>query len=621
LAGAATFPRTAVTAKGLMPHHTSLIATLVAGLGLAFVCGVLANRLRLSPLVGYLLAGVLIGPSTPGFVADQALAPQLAEIGVILLMFGVGLHVSLKDLLAVRTIAVPGAVGQIALVTLLGFGLAQIFGWAWGAGVVFGLALSVASTVVVLRALQDRRLIETERGRIVVGWLIVEDLAMVLVLVLIPALAGLMGGRPLDQAHESGLVAWLEPRTIWTALGITLAKVGAFFALMLIVGRRLIPWVLHYVAHTGSRELFRLAVLVMALGVAFGSAELFGVSFALGAFFAGMILAESPLSQRAAQETLPLRDAFAVLFFVSVGMLFDPTILVTQPGPVLATFAIIVVGNALAAFAIVLAFQYPLRTALMLAASLSQIGEFSFILAGLGVDLKILPEVGRDLILAGALLSILINPLLFVAVDRLKPWLKGHEPLLPTLTQAGPEEGELPPTSLRDHAVLVGYGRVGSLVAEALEQKGHPLLIIEDRQEIVDQLRARGLEAISGNAAQAGVLKAANLAGARWLISAIPNPFENGNLIEQARAANPNLEIIARAHTDAEVDHLKSFGASIIIMGEREIARGLTEHIERRLAPPGGSGEEQTAVPSARPKGDVAVETRQPSAPCGRSQA
>src|SRR3954467_5113620 len=422
-----------------MPHHTSLIATIVIGLGLAFICGVLASRLRLSPLVGYLVAGVMVGPFTPGFVADQALAPQLAEIGVILLMFGVGLHFSLKDLLAVRTIAVPGAIGQIVLVTLLGFGIAQIFGWGWGASIIFGLALSVASTVVVLHVLQERRLLETERGRIAVGWLIVEDLVMVLALVLIPALAGLMGGQLVHQTEGSALVAWLEPRTLRGALGLNLVRVGAFIALMLIVGRRLIPWVLHYVAHTGSRELFRLAVLVMALGAAFGSSELFGVSFALGAFFAGMILAESPLSQRAAQETIPLRDAFAVLFFVSIGMLFDPAVLIAQPGPVLATFGIIVAGNAFAVVAIVLAFRYPVRTALTLAASLSQIGEFSFILAGLGVDLKILPEAGRDLILAGALLSILINPALFVAVDRLTPWLKRREQVSSAATPAGHE--------------------------------------------------------------------------------------------------------------------------------------------------------------------------------------
>ena len=567
-----------------MQHQTPLIATLVAGLGLAFVFGVIAQRLRLSPLVGYLLAGVMLGPFTPGFVADQALAPQLAEIGVILLMFGVGLHFSLADLIALRAIAVPGALGQITSVTLLGLGLALLLGWTWGAGIIFGLALSVASTVVVLRALQERRLVETERGRIAVGWLIVEDLAMVLALVLIPALAGLMGGQPVAQVEGSALLSWLEPHTLWGALALTVIKLAAFTALMLVVGRRVIPWILHYVEHTGSRELFRLAVLAIALGVAFGSAELFGVSFALGAFFAGMILSESALSQQAAQETLPLRDAFAVLFFVSVGMLFDPTILITQPGPVVATFGLIVIGNAIAAITIALAAGYSLRIALTLGASLSQIGEFSFILAGLGVGLKILPSAGQDLILAGALLSILANPVMFFAVDRLSPWLKRRERRLdPTSAASKPEAPDLPVTTLTGHAVLVGYGRVGSMVGQALEQAQQPLIVIEERQEIVDALRARGVEVYAGNAAQPGILKAANLAGARWFISAIPDPFENGNLIEQARAANPDLEIIARAHSDAEVDHLERFGANLIIMGEREIARGMAEHIRARM--------------------------------------
>ena len=371
-----------------MPQQTPLIATLVAGLGLAFVFGLLAHRLRLSPLAGYLVAGVIIGPFTPGFVADQNLASQLAEIGVILLMFGVGLHFSAADLLAVRTIAVPGALGQIAIVSLLGMGLAQLLGWSLGAALVFGLALSVASTVAVLRALQERRLLETERGRITVGWLIIQDLVMVFALVLLPALSGLLGGSP---PAETGLVSGfslLEPRTVSGVVFLTLAKVTAFIAVMLVFGRRVTPWILHYVAHTGSRELFRLAVLAMALGVAFGSAQLFGVSFALGAFFAGLVLAESQLSQRAAQESLPLRDAFAVLFFVSVGMLVDPMILVHRPGPVLATFIIIVLGNALASFALASLLRSPLRTAATTAASLSQIGEFSFILAGLGVSLR-----------------------------------------------------------------------------------------------------------------------------------------------------------------------------------------------------------------------------------------
>jgi CPA2 family monovalent cation:H+ antiporter-2 len=556
---------------------------LVAGLGLAFVLGALANRFRLSPLVGYLLAGVLIGPFTPGFVADPALARQLAELGVILLMFGIGLHFSLHDLLSVRTIAVPGALGQMTVMTLLGLAVTQAMGWPIGAGVVFGLALSVASTVVVLRALQERRELETEGGRIAVGWLVVEDLAMVLALVLLPAFAEVLGGANGESTEGSGMFAFLEPHTFWSALGLTLAKLLAFFAAMMIVGRRVIPWILHYVAHTGSRELFRLAVLAIALGVAFGAAELFGVSFALGAFFAGMILAESQLSQRAAQETLPLRDAFAVLFFVSVGMLFNPMILVAQPLLVGATFLIIVIGNATAASAIAIMYRYPAQVALTLGVSLSQIGEFSFILAGLGVELELLPETGRDLVLAGAILSILINPLLFVGLDRLTPGLKARERAKAAQQAGVPEIPELPVTSLTNHAVLVGHGRVGSLVAETLQKARQPYLVIEERQPVVDRLRARGVDVIAGNAAQPGLLEAANVASARWLISAIPNPFESGNLIEHAHAVNPNIEIIARAHSDAEVEYLKKLGATLIIMGEREIARGITEHILSRI--------------------------------------
>ncbi|MDW9745347.1 Kef family K(+) transporter [Sinorhizobium meliloti] len=569
-----------------MPH-TPLIATLVAGLGLAFILGTLANRLRLSPLVGYLLAGVLIGPFTPGFVADQALARQLAELGVILLMFGIGLHFSLHDLLSVRTIAVPGAFGQMALVTSLGFIVTQAIGWPIGAGLVFGLALSVASTVVVLRALQEKRQLETDGGRIAVGWLVVEDVAMILALVLLPAFADVLGGSAnRAEPENSEMLTFFEPHTISGALGLTLAKLAAFFALMAIVGRRVIPAILHYVAHTGSRELFRLAVLAIALGVAFGAAELFGVSFALGAFFAGMILAESQLSQRAAQETLPLRDAFAVLFFVSVGMLFNPMILVEQPLLVAATFLIIVIGNAAAASAMAVMFGYSLPIAVTLGLSLAQIGEFSFILAGLGVELNLLPETGRDLVLAGAILSILINPLLFAGLDRLMPRLENRAPVRTE------EEGriditpKLTTTSLTDHAILVGYGRVGRLVAETLQNAGQPYLIVEERQVVADQLRAGGVDVISGNAAQPGLLEAANVNSAKWLISAIPNPFESGNFIEHARATNPKLEIIARAHSDAEVEYLKRLGANLIIMGEKEIARSISEHILSNINAP-----------------------------------
>ena len=562
-------------------HHTSLIATIVAGLGLSFVLGVLAQRLRLSPLVGYLIAGVLIGPFTPGYVADQQLAPQLAEIGVILLMFGVGLHFSFSDLLAVRAIAVPGAIGQMAIATLLGMALAWALGWSVGAGLVFGLALSVASTVVLLRALQERRIVETEKGKIAVGWLIVEDLAMVLALVLLPAVAGLMGGRQDGGAAASsagGLVGWIQPETVWGVLGLTVLKVAGFLGAMLVVGRRVIPRILHYVAYTGSRELFRLSVLAIALGVAFGSAELFGVSFALGAFFAGMILAESELSHQAAQETLPLRDAFAVLFFVSVGMLFDPGILIREPLPVLGVVLIIVVGKSLAALAIVRLFGHPQGTALVIAASLAQIGEFSFILATLGVDLGLLPERGRDLILAGALMSIVLNPLLFVAIDRL-----GHgkrDPAkAPEAAPAEPRGADLQATSLTGHAVLVGYGRVGSLIGQSLRAAGVPFLVIEERDSAFERARSEGAEVLPGNANARGLLEAANLGGARWLISAIPNPFESSNLIEAARAANPDLQIVARAHSDAEVEYLTRYGASYIVRGEHEIAREMGRYV------------------------------------------
>jgi CPA2 family monovalent cation:H+ antiporter-2 len=568
-----------------MPHHAPLIATIVAAIVLAFVLGTVANRLRLPPLVGYLIAGVIIGPFTPGYVADQALAPQLAEIGVILLMFGVGLHFSLPELLAVRSIALPGAIGQIALVSLLGSTVASWMGWSLAGGLVFGLALSIASTAVVLHALQERRLLETKRGRIAVGWLVVQDLVTALALVLLPAFAGWLGGRRGEQAAADALLAWVGSDSVWAPFGLALIRFAAFLAVLLVIGRRVIPWVLHYVAHTGSRELFRLAVLAVALGVAFGSAQVFGVSFALGAFFAGIVLAESTLSQQAANEVIPLRDAFAVLFFVSVGMLFNPTIVMTRPLTVAVTFLIIVVGNALTVMAILLLFRHSLRTAITLGISMSQIAEFSFILSGLGADLKLIPEEGRDLILAGALLSVFVNPLLFVAVDRLDPWLRDREQRSTGKTAPGPSpaQSQLSATSLTQHAVLVGYGRVGSLVGESLISKGQPLLVIEERQEVVNELIAKGIEAISGHAGHPGLLKAANLAKARWLISAIPNPFESANLIEQGRIDNPSLEIIARAHSNAEVEYLKKYGANFIIVGETEIARGITEHIAGQL--------------------------------------
>jgi monovalent cation:H+ antiporter-2, CPA2 family len=553
-----------------MPHHTPLIATIVIGIVLAFALGAVANRLRISPIVGYLLAGVLVGPHTPGFVADQALAAELAEIGVILLMFGVGLHFSLKDLLSVRAIAIPGAIGQMTVATVLGLGLGLALGWSIGAGIVFGLALSVASTVVLLRALQDRHLLDSERGRIAVGWLVVEDLAMVLTLVLLPALAGALGSEGAPAAAAPFAVPGVP--VIVISLAVTLIKIVAFVAMMLVVGRRVIPWILHRIVHTGNRELFRLSVLAISLGVAYGCALLCDVSFALGAFFAGMILGESELSQQAADETLPLRDAFAVLFFVSVGMLFDPMILVREPLPVLAALAIVMIGKSAAAFLIVLAFRRPISTALTISVSLAQIGEFSFILATLGLSFRLLPEAARDLILASAILSIMANPALFVLVDR---YMRKKSAAAAAAAGAVPEPPALVQTALADHAVVIGYGRVGRAIGEGLKRANLPFVVAEANLDLVVKAREEGIEVQCGNAAEPALLEAANVAGARLLFVAIPIAFEAGQIIEQARKANPALTIIARAHFDAEVAHLAGLGAHSVVMGEREIAAAM----------------------------------------------
>ena len=551
-----------------MPHTSPLITTVVVARSLAWLLGVVAQRLKLPPLFGYLLAGIAIGPFTPGFVADLNLASQLAELGVILLMFGVGLHFSWQDLLDVRGIAIPGALGQIASATLLGVALATWFGWPLGAALIFGLALSVASTVVLLRALQERRLVQTDRGRIAVGWLIVEDIVMVLALVLLPALAGLLGPEDVSQSDLTGIAG---------ALGITVAKIVAFVAVMLLVGKRLIPWILHYVAHTGSRELFRLSVFVIALGTAFAAASLFDVSFALGAFFAGMVLSESALSQQAAQETLPLRDAFAVLFFVSVGMLFDPSVIVEEPLAVLATLAIIIVGKSAAAFGIMQLAGYSAPTALTISASLAQIGEFSFILANLGVALALLPVEGRDLILAGAILSILINPFLFAMVDRI---FAKRERAFADASAKAEREADLArepihPTGLSDHVVLVGYGRVGSCIGDLLREEQVPLFIIDDNEDAVSGLRDQGVEAIIGNAADPNIIAGANLMAARCLLVAVADAFEGGQIVQQARAINPSLLIIARAHSEAEAEHLKTHGATSVVMAEQETGKAM----------------------------------------------
>ncbi|WP_336777325.1 YbaL family putative K(+) efflux transporter [Pantoea sp. USHLN256] len=552
-----------------MHHTTPLITTIVGGLVLAFLLGMLANRLRISPLVGYLLAGVLAGPFTPGFVADTNLAPELAELGVILLMFGVGLHFSLKDLMSVKSIAIPGAIAQIAVATLLGMGLSWAMGWSWMTGLVFGLCLSTASTVVLLRALEERQLIDSQRGQIAIGWLIVEDLVMVLTLVLLPAIAGM-----LEQGNASPTLL------LWDLL-LTIGKVVAFMVLMMVVGRRVVPWILAKSAATGSRELFTLAVLALALGIAFGAVEFFDVSFALGAFFAGMVLNESELSHRAAHDTLPLRDAFAVLFFVSVGMLFDPMILIEQPLAVLGALAIIVLGKSIAAWLLVTLLGHSRRTAMTISVSLAQIGEFAFILAGLGISLGMLSDEGRNLVLAAAILSIMLNPILFTLLERYLDKTETMEEQ--TLEEAIEEEKQIP-VDICNHAVLVGYGRVGSLLGQKLMEADVPLVVVENSRPRVEALREQGIKAVLGNAARVDTMELARLDCARWLLLTIPNGYEAGEVVTAAREKRPDIEIIARAHYDDEVTYIMERGANRVVMGEREIANSMLHVLEEEIA-------------------------------------
>jgi CPA2 family monovalent cation:H+ antiporter-2 len=554
-----------------MPHGTPLITLMTVGLGLAFIFGMIASRLKLSPLVGYLIAGVVIGPFTPGFVADAHLATELAELGVILLMFGVGLHFSLDDLLSVRAIAIPGAIAQILVATLMGLGMGLAMGWTVEAGIVFGLALSVASTVVLLRALQERHVVQTEKGRIAVGWLIVEDIAMILALVLLPTWAQLR-----SEIAASGVgFTWDQAGTVGWAILLTLGKVGGFVLVMLVAGKRIIPWLLHRVVHLGSRELFRLSVLAIALGVALAASELFGVSFALGAFFAGMIMGESELSHQAANETLPLRDAFAVLFFVSVGMLFNPMTLIESPLPILGAVFIVIVGKSLAALAIMFLFKQPRESSALIAASLAQIGEFSFILASLGVALNLLPEEGQTLILAAAMLSIIFNPFVFMLFDK----------LIPKPPPAPPEPAPAPVAApVTQRAVIVGFGRVGSRIGRQLEQRKIAYAVVEEREEVIERLLEANVPTITGNGASIDVLRAAALDKATLIYITVPDGFEAGRVVELARQINPAIRIMARSHSDAEAEHLAGRGADIIISGEEEIAQAMIDATGAQLA-------------------------------------
>jgi CPA2 family monovalent cation:H+ antiporter-2 len=556
-----------------MPEHTELIATIAAGLGLAFLLGMVAVRLRLPPIVGYLLAGVAVGPHSPGFVADIGLAQQLAEIGVILLMFGVGIHFSLDDLLSVRRIALPGAAVQIAVATLLGAGIAHLWGWSWGSGVVFGLCLSVASTVVLLRALEDRGLLDSADGRIAVGWLVVEDLFTVLVLVLLPALSVSLGGNPPGGAEATG-------GDIASRVGLTLGKVAAFVLLMIVVGSRAVPWLLERVARLGSRELFTLSVLAVAVGIAVGASALFGVSFALGAFFAGMVVNGSDLSHEAAADALPLQDAFSVLFFVAVGMLFDPGILLRQPLEVISVVLIIMVGKSLGALGIVLLFRYPLHTALVISASLAQIGEFSFILAALGLSLGLLPSEGQSLIVAGALLTISLNPLAFEVATRLSRWIGSRPRLLAALERGTPDQpvAAADDGALRGHVILVGYGRVGGTIGDALARTNVPFVVLEQSRELFESLRDRGVPAIYGNASRRTVLEHAHPERARMIIVTAPDPFQARAVVERARQVNPAIKSVVRTHSEEERVYLETAGVDLAVMGERELARAMARY-------------------------------------------
>uniref|UniRef100_Q47B82 Kef-type potassium/proton antiporter, CPA2 family n=1 Tax=Dechloromonas aromatica (strain RCB) TaxID=159087 RepID=Q47B82_DECAR len=563
-----------------MPHDISLITTIAAAFGFALILGFVAERLKTPALVGYLVAGILIGPATPGFVADLSTASQLSEIGVMLLMFGVGLHFSIDDLLSVKRIALPGAIVQMSLATLLGMAIGHWWEWAIGPSLIFGLSLSCASTVVLLKALEARGLLTTMNGRIAVGWLVVEDLATVLILVLLPPLAGVLGGSAAAEGSDP----------LWQAIGKTLLEVAAFIALMLIGGRRALPWLLWQVARTGSRELFTLAVITAAISIAYGAAQLFSVSFALGAFFAGTVMRNSEFSHRAAEESLPLRDAFSVLFFVAVGMLFDPAILVEQPWQVVAVVAIIVIGKSLAALALVLALRYPLNTALTVAASLAQIGEFSFILAGLGQSLGLFSTEGMSLVLAGALISIALNPLVFAAVEPLRRWTLRHSEQARHLEDRDEPYSQLPLSTdrkyLEGQVVLVGYGRVGQRIASSMKAQGIPYVVVEQNREQVEDLRRQGIAAVSGNAAEPAVLIQAHIAHAAMLVIAAPDAINIRQMADCARTLNPAVEIVLRTHSDDDSELLRKDGIGAVFFGDEELAVGMSRRILQRFAPP-----------------------------------
>ncbi|HEY0928303.1 MAG TPA: cation:proton antiporter [Gemmatimonas sp.] len=574
-----------------MHVQTGLLVTLAAAFGVAFVFGLIAAKLKMPPLVGYLLAGIALGPHSPGYVSDISIASQLAEIGVILLMFGVGLHFSPGDLMRVRRIALPGAMLQLGIALGLGALLAFSWGWEPPAAFVFGLSLSVASTVVVLRVLEDRGLLDSLDGRIAVGWLVAEDLVVVVALVLLPAVLETLGASGVAEAasgaaHGSGAAASGVGFGLVKVVVITVLKVAAFIGLMALVGRRAVPWLLTHVARMGSRELFTLAVLAVSLGVAVGAAALFGVSFALGAFVAGVVISESDLSYRAGADALPMQDAFAVIFFVAAGMLIDPAVLLHEPGRVALTSAVIIVGNTVVAAVVMVLLRHPLGASLRLGASFGQIGEFSFILAGIGVSLGVLTEEARSLILAAALVTIVLNPLLFLLMDQLAEFLARYPRLLDRLErQKAPRlySTDLWMATPANHAILIGYGRVGRTIGDALQRVGVPFIAIDQDRRVVDAMRTLGVTAVYGDATRPGILEHAKPEFARLLVVATPDPYHARHVIELVRAKNPDIDIIVRTHNDQEQEHFERLGVSKALMGERELAFGMAYHSLRSI--------------------------------------
>ena len=562
-----------------MPHDVDLIILLAVGFGMALIFGYIAARLRLPPLIGYLVAGIIISPNTPGVVGDMQLANQLAELGVMFLMFGVGMHFSLKDLIQVRRIALPGAILQIAVATLLGIAVSMYWGWSLGSAIVFGLSLSCASTVVLLKALGDRGLLDSVNGKIAVGWLLVEDLVMVLALVLLPATAVLLGGQALPGTDTS--------QSIWVTIGITLLKVTGFIAFMLIIGKRLVPMILQLVARLGSRELFTLTVVAAAVSIAYGSYAVFGVSMALGAFFAGMVVKESDFSHRAEEETLPLREIFSILFFVSVGMLFDPAILLAEPLRILAVVAIIMVGKTLAAIALVLFFRYPINTALTVGASLAQIGEFSFILATLGLSLGLLTQDAQNLILAGALFSITLNSFIFSAIEPAQRWIRERSHLARLLERSGDPLAMLPDEMdqeyLRDQVVIIGYGGVGRRISENLIQQNIKVVIAEENREIVEKLRFEGIAAVSGEATEPYVLIQAHIQHARLLVISPMDILDIHRIIDIAKQLNPEIQVLICAESKEEAVIIRKENIGEVFYAKEEMAKNMSHHILNQI--------------------------------------